>query len=150
MAFKVSYGEDADADELSFMGAAWFGFLARVVLTFMFWSSGLAKLLDPATGLHEMRRFGLEPDWLFYVATVVVLLAGSLAVILDRWAWLGAGALAVFTLLTIPVAHAFWTMDEPMRTMEFHVVMEHVSVTGALLAAVHASARRTAALRVAS
>ncbi|MDH7796017.1 MULTISPECIES: DoxX family protein [unclassified Beijerinckia] len=122
--------------------AAWFGFLARVVFTFMFWSSGLAKLIDFNTGLAEMSRFGLEPAWLFYFVTVVILLSGSLLIILDRWTWLGAGVLAVFTILTIPIAHHFWTMEEPLRTMEFHVAMEHITVVGALMTVTYASGRR--------
>lgn len=51
---------------------------------------------------------------------------GSLAIILNRFAWLGAGSLSVFLVLTIPVAHAFWNMQEPQRTFEFFVVLEHV------------------------
>lgn len=124
---------------------AWVGYVARGGLTFMFWSSGLAKLLDPETGLAEMRHFGLLPDWLFYAAAVAILLGGSLLVILDRWTWLGAGILAVFTVLTIPIAHDFWTMQEPLRTMEFHVVMEHITVVGALLFAIYVSATRSKA-----
>lgn len=123
-------------------GRTWVGYVARVLLTFMFWSSGIAKLLDMETGLAEMRHFGLEPAILFYWATVIVVLGGSLLVILDRWTWLGAGALAVFTLLTIPIAHGFWSMEEPLRTMEFHVAMEHITVVGGLLVAIYASAIR--------
>lgn len=119
-----------------------FGYIARTVLTFMFWSSGLAKLIDFNTGLAEMSRFGLEPALLFYVATVVIVLGGSALIILDRWTWLAAGALAVFTVLTIPIAHHFWTMEEPLRTMEFHVAMEHITVVGALMVVAYASGRR--------
>ncbi len=119
-----------------------FRVLARVVLTFMFWSSGLAKLIDYETGIGEMRHFGLQPELLYYVATVVTLLGGSLMVIINRWAWVGAGALAVFTALTIPIAHNFWDMEEPFRTIEFHVVMEHITVIGALLVVSYASAIR--------
>lgn len=118
----------------------WFGVLARTVLTFMFWSSGLAKLIDLEGGRAEMAMFGLEPAWLFNITTVFVLLFGSLLVIIDRYTWLGAGALAVFTILTIPIAHDFWTMQEPTRTMEFHVVMEHITVVGGLLVVAFASA----------
>ncbi len=124
------------------MSMSWFGYLGRVVLTFMFWSSGLAKLSDFDASLAEMRHFGLVPEVLFYFATVITLLAGSLLVILDRWTWLGAGALAVFTILTIPIAHNFRAMEEPLRTMEFHVVMEHITVVGGLFVAIYASAIR--------
>ncbi|MFJ6322004.1 MULTISPECIES: DoxX family protein [unclassified Rhizobium] len=124
----------------SYLGKPWFGYLARTVLTFMFWSSGLAKLFDFAAGLAEMRHFGLVPEVLFFFATVITLLLGSILVILDRWTWMAAGALAAFTVLTIPIAHNFWTMEEPMRTMEFHVVMEHITVVGGLFIAIYASA----------
>ncbi|OHV75710.1 DoxX family protein [Rhizobium sp. LCM 4573] len=114
-------------------GATWFGYLARTVLTFMFWASGLAKLIGFDAGVAEMAHFGLEPATLFNIATIIVQLGGSLLIIFNRWTWLGAGALAVFTALTIPIAHNFWTMEEPIKTIEFHVVMEHITVIGALM-----------------
>lgn len=122
--------------------ADWFGLLARIVLTFMFWASGLAKLIDFSGGTAEMAHFGLEPAAFFNTATLVVQLAGSLLIILNIRAWIGALALAVFTALTIPIAHTFWTMEEPMRTVEFYVVMEHVSIIGGLLVVAWATARR--------
>jgi len=126
----------------SILRSAWFGYLARTVLTFMFWWSALAKLGDAEAALAEMRHFGLEPDLLYYFLTVITLVIGSLLVICDRWTWLGAGALAVFTLLTIPIAHDFWAMEEPRKTAEFHVAMEHITVVGGLLVAIYASAIR--------
>ncbi|MGK9050143.1 DoxX family protein [Neorhizobium sp. CSC1952] len=113
--------------------ATWFGYLARIVLTFMFWGSGLSKIIDFQAGVGEMAHFGLEPAALFNIATIVTQLVGSALIILNRWTWLGAGALAVFTALTIPIAHNFWAMEEPFKTIEFHVVMEHITVIGALM-----------------
>lgn len=115
------------------IGTTWFGYLARTVLTFMFWGSGLSKLIDFQTGVAEMTHFGLEPAIAFNVATIIVQLGGSALIILNRWTWLGAGALAVFTTLTIPIAHTFWAMEEPFKTIEFHVVMEHITVIGGLM-----------------
>ncbi len=114
-------------------GTTWFGYAARTVLTFMFWGSGLSKLIDFNGGVAEMAHFGLEPAVLFNVAVVITQLGGSALVILNRHAWLGAGALAVFTLLTIPIAHNFWAMQEPIKTMEFYVVVEHISIVGAMM-----------------
>ncbi len=122
--------------------SAWFGYLARIVLTFMFWSSGLAKLIDFKAGVGEMAHFGLEPGWLFNIATIILQIGASLLIVFNRWTWLAAGALAVFTVLTIPLAHAFWTMEEPFKTIEFHVVMEHITVIGALMVAACASPRK--------
>ncbi|MCJ8517272.1 transmembrane protein [Pseudorhizobium tarimense] len=114
-------------------GTTWFGYLARTVLTFMFWGSGLSKLMDFDAGVAEMAHFGLEPATLFNIAVIITQLGGSALIILNRWTWLGAGALAVFTALTIPIAHNFWTMEEPFKTIEFYVVMEHITVIGALM-----------------
>ena len=111
----------------------WFGYVARILLTYMFWASGIAKLVDFQAAVGEMTHFGLNPPAAFAIATIVVQLVGSALVILNRWTWLGAGALGVFTLLTIPIAHNFWTMEEPFKTIEFHVVMEHISIVGALM-----------------
>lgn len=124
--------------------ADWFGLLARVVLTFMFWASGLAKLIDFSGGMAEMAHFGLQPAAFFNAATVAVQILGSLLIILNIRAWIGALALAAFTAATIPIAHTFWTMEEPMRTVEFYVVMEHISIIGGLLVVAWATARRRA------
>ncbi|MBT9368557.1 DoxX family protein [Rhizobium sp. CSW-27] len=118
---------------LDIFGTNWFGYLARTALTFMFWGSGLSKLLDFQGGMAEMAHFGLEPAVAFNIAVIITQLGGSALIILNRHAWLGAGALAVFTLLTIPIAHNFWAMEEPMKTFEFYVVTEHLSIVGALM-----------------
>ncbi|WP_370691459.1 DoxX family protein [Affinirhizobium pseudoryzae] len=118
---------------LDIFATGWFGYLARTVLTFMFWGSGLSKLLDFSGGVGEMTHFGLEPAVVFNIAVIITQLGGSALIILNRHAWLGAGALAVFTLLTIPIAHNFWAMEEPMKTFEFYVVTEHLSIVGALM-----------------
>ncbi len=109
--------------------------LARLLLTLMFWSSGLAKLIDFSGGMAEMSHFGLEPAALFNILTIIVQLGGSLLIIFNRWTWLGTGALAVFTLLTIPLAHAFWRLEGEAAMMEMHVVVEHLSIVGALILA---------------
>lgn len=125
------------------LSATWFGYLARIVMTFMFWGSGLSKLIDFNGGVAEMAHFGLNPPVAFNVATFTVQIVGSLLIIFRTWTWLGAGALAVFTALTIPIAHAFWTMQEPMKTIEFHIVAEHITVIGALMVVAYASVRKS-------
>lgn len=122
-------------------GSVWFGYLARVGVTFMYWSSGLAKLADFSAAKAEMAFFGLAPAGLFAVAVIATQLIGSALIIANRYAWLGAGMLAVFTALTIPVAHHFWTMEEPLRTIEFYVVMEHITMIGAMMVVAWKTAR---------
>jgi transmembrane protein len=108
-------------------------FAARVLLTFPFWGSGLAKLLDFTGGMAEMRQFGLEPAWIFNALTVFVQVTGSALIITKRWTWLGAGALGVFTALTIPIVHAFWRLEGERAVTAFHTAGEHVGMIGALI-----------------
>jgi len=110
-----------------------FGVFARLVLTFIFWGAALGKIADYSGTLAEMSHFGLEPAALFAPATIALLLVGSVLIIVNRVAWLGFGMLAVFTALTIPIAHPFWKMEGPMQIFEFHMVVEHISLIGALM-----------------
>lgn len=112
---------------------SWFAVLARVVLTFMFWGSGLAKLIDFQGGVAEMTMFNLPYPVAMNVLTIITQIGGSLLIIFNRWTWLGAGALAVFTALTIPLVHHFWSLPEPRATIAFHTATEHVTVIGALM-----------------
>ena len=111
-----------------------FQIFARVVLTTPFWAAGLQHAMQWSSSLGEMAHFGLNPPALFLVATIVTCLAGSALVIAGgRWAWLGAGALGVFTALTIPIAHAFWNMTGDAAMGEFRTTIEHVSIIGGMM-----------------
>ena len=107
---------------------------SKIILTFMFWFSGLMKFLDFQGTLQEMHYFGLTPVWFFAPAVIAIQLGGSLCVIRGgRFLLPGAGALALFTLLTIPIAHDFWNMSGADAFQEKLVVMEHLTVVGALM-----------------
>lgn len=110
--------------------------VGRVLLTLPFWSSGIAKLLDIDGALAEAAHFGLEPAWVTVIATLIVQLGGSAALITGRSAWLGAGALGVFTVLATLIAHPFWTVADPMaRFHERNTFLEHVGLVGGLILA---------------
>lgn len=109
-----------------------FGVFARVVLIFTFWGAGIGKILDYQGTRAEMSHFGLEPAGLYAPAVIAVLLIGSVLVIANRAAWLGFGMLAVFTVLTIPIAHPFWAMEGERAIVDFHVAVEHISLIGGL------------------
>ncbi|MDQ1081097.1 DoxX family protein [Pseudoroseomonas cervicalis] len=116
-----------------FLGLPVVEVLARILLTFPFWGSGLAKLIDFQGGVAEMAHFGLQPAALVNAAVIVTQLGGSALVILNRWTWLGAGALGVFTALTIPLVHRFWALEGERAIIAFHTATEHVGMIGALV-----------------
>ena len=121
----------------------WLFYIGAVVVTYMFWWSGFTKLWDFPGTQAEMAHFGLNPPWIFAFVTVAVQLIGSaLAIFGGRYAWLGAAALAFFTLATIPMAHDFWNMEGQAAFLEKLWAQEHVSIVGGLiLAAVAADLR---------
>jgi len=108
-------------------------FVARLLLVFMFLGSGIDKLVNFTGAQAEMAYFGLNPPWLFAVATILTQLIGGVLILLNRATWLGAGALGIFTVLTIPIAHHFWSMDGQMAQIEFYFAVEHLAVIGGML-----------------
>jgi transmembrane protein len=118
----------------SVLRARWLYHAAAALLTFIYWGSGIAKVTDFSMAQGEMAHFGLNPPAAFAIATIIVQLGGSLLVILGgRLVWLGAGALAVFTLLTIPIAHRFWELTGEAAFLEKMFVFEHITVVGGLI-----------------
>jgi uncharacterized membrane protein YphA (DoxX/SURF4 family) len=118
--------------------------LARLALTLPFWWSGVDKLLQPHAAMVEITGMGLAAPGLVLVATIIVQLVGSLLIICNRYAWFGAGALAVFTALTNLIAHAFWNMSGSVRFAEMNTFMEHIAlIAGFVFAAMAASVRST-------
>ncbi|WP_112310136.1 hypothetical protein [Pseudogemmobacter bohemicus] len=55
-------------------------------------------------------------------------------VIHGRFAWYGAGMLVVFTLETIPMLHAWWTMAGAVAIQEKPASENHLTVIGGLIA----------------
>lgn len=109
---------------------------ARIALTAAFWWGGLTKLTDFPGALAEAQHFGLEPAVPVVVATILVQLGGSLLLIINRWVWLAAGALGVFTLFATVIAHDFWNVTDAVA--HFHALntfLEHIGLIGGLFLA---------------
>jgi transmembrane protein len=114
--------------------------LARFALTLPFWWSGIDKVTHPQAALAEVAGLvGTTQPLPIYVLLLIVQLGGSLLVIFNRWAWLGAGALGVFTLIVTILAHAFWKLDGPARFAEMNTFLEHMAlIAGFVFAAMKA------------
>ncbi|MDR0254088.1 MAG: DoxX family protein [Brucellaceae bacterium] len=108
--------------------------LARILLTMTFWLSGLVKLFDFPAAVAEMSANNLPAPVFFAALTIAVQLIGSALVIWGgSLVWLGAGALGVFTAITIPLVHAFWRAEGAEAIIKMHVAIEHISVIGGLI-----------------
>lgn len=119
-------------------------FAARIFLTLPFWGSGFGKLADFQGAVAEFAHFNIEPAVPLVVLTIIVQLGGSALVILNRWSWLGAGALGVFTALTIPLVHHFWDMEGEGALHAFYTATEHIGMIGGLMISAILSVRQKA------
>ncbi len=111
----------------------WLWHLSRVIITFMYWYAGIGFALNFGGAQQAMASTGIQPLWFVAALTILVEVGGSLLIIFDRLVWLGAGALGVFTLLTIPLVHHFWNMAEPAATSARLESEEHLTVVGGLI-----------------
>jgi transmembrane protein len=90
-----------------------------------------------------MELTGFQPTWLVAALTIAVLLAASALIIFDRLVWLGAGMLAVFTVMTILLVHDFWNMSGLEATLTLLEDEEHLTVIGGLIiVAIHSFWRK--------
>lgn len=112
-------------------------FLARALLTLLFWMAGLFGVFNFSLVLREMEDASLPFPKSCAIAMIICQLVGSALIITNVYGlgWLGAGALGIFTLLSIPLGHPFWKFEEPRKTHEFQIALEHITVVGGLLMA---------------
>ncbi len=109
-----------------------FYLIARILLAFVFLSAASIKLFDFENSANRMASLGLTPGWAFNAGVLTFQICTSLLIIFNRHVWLAAGALAVFTLLTIPIAHAFWSKTGIDAFRDLRVALEHISLIGGL------------------
>ncbi|CAM3707521.1 Uncharacterized membrane protein YphA, DoxX/SURF4 family [Bordetella sputigena] len=107
--------------------------LALLLLCSAYLQGGLVKLFDFAGAVAEMQHFGMAPAGPM-AAAVIALELGASAMILSGWRrWLGALALAAFTLAATFLALRFWSAPPEARFMMANAFFEHLGLVGAFL-----------------
>jgi len=114
----------------------------RVALVSAYLIGGLTKLFDYPGAVAEQAHFGLHPPAIWAVAAIAVELLGSLLLICGRLVWLGAGALAVLTVIATLVAENFWTMQGHARFVAMNSFFEHLGLVAAFAMVAMISATR--------
>lgn len=108
--------------------------LALLALTAAYLQGGFNKLADFPGAVAEARHFGLEPAVFVAAATIALELGASALVLSGRGRWLGALALAAFTLAATFVANRFWNLPEGQeRFMTANAFFEHLGLAGAFV-----------------
>ena len=108
--------------------------LALLALCAAYIQGPTVKLLDFGGAVAEMQYFGLQPAPFFAAAVIVFELAMSALIVTGYWRWIGALALAVFTLAATWIALRFWELPPgPQQSMAMNAFFEHVGLAGAFV-----------------
>ncbi|NVD42621.1 DoxX family protein [Ensifer sp. HO-A22] len=108
--------------------------VALLFLCAAFIQGPLTKLFDFSGAIAEMEHLGLHPAGLFAATVIVFELTASAMVISGFLRWLGALALAAFTLLATFIALRFWELAPGTeRMMATNAFFEHLGLAGAFV-----------------
>ncbi|WP_234937451.1 DoxX family protein [Rhizobium herbae] len=109
-------------------------FVALLALCAAYIQGPLTKLFDFQGAIAEMEHFGLHPTAFFAVVVILFELTASAMVLSGFLRWLGAMALAGFTLLATFIALRFWEMPFGLeRMMATNAFFEHLGLSGAFV-----------------
>lgn len=107
--------------------------VALLLLVSAYLQGGFDKASDFAAAVAEVRHFGLEPAMPLALATLLLELGASILVLTGRLRWLGAMALAIFTLAATFLANRFWSSPPAGRLMVENTFFEHLGLVGAFV-----------------
>lgn len=132
----MNTGSNRFADRLAHgvrpvFGSAAMRWLAYLGLCAAYLQGGLNKLFDFQGALGEMAHFGLSPAPVLAVLVIALELGASAMVLTGKLRWLGALALAGFTLMATFIALRFWQLPVgPERFMAANSFFEHLGLVG--------------------
>ena len=89
--------------------------------------------VENMTGYAEMK--GLPAPGFAVVASGAMLVLGGLSIVTGAYVVLGAGAIALFLLVSAVTMHDFWSVDDPQQQQtEMTQFLKNLTMAGAALA----------------
>jgi uncharacterized membrane protein YphA (DoxX/SURF4 family) len=119
--------------ELDRPAPSWLPGFARLLLCAAYLQGGFVKAWDFGGAAAEMTHFGLLPAKPLAAIVIVLELGASALVLSGRGRWIGALALALFTLSATFVANRFWDAPPADRGMLANGFFEHLGLVGGFL-----------------
>ena len=111
----------------------WMHWIALLLLCAAYLQGGLVKLFDFSGAVAEMQHFGLSPAVPMAAATIALELVAPAMILLGVYRWLGALALAGFTLAATFMANRFWSAPPDAQFMLMNAFFEHLGLVGGFL-----------------
>ncbi len=108
--------------------------IALLLLCAAYLQGGLNKAIDFDAAIAEMQAFGIAPAVPMAGAVILLELGASALILSGYYRWLGALALAAFTLFATFVALRFWEMPVGRESfMAANAFFEHLGLVGGFL-----------------
>jgi putative oxidoreductase len=107
--------------------------LGRVLFGAILAFTGLNQLLNLDAMVPYADAKGVPAAGLLVPITAGMLLSGGLAVALGVYPVLGAGAIALFLLVTTPVMHDFWAASGEEKQNEMNSFLKNTAMLGGAL-----------------
>lgn len=123
----------AAAGNSSHLLPRWVHWIALLLLCAAYLQGGLVKLFDFSGAVAEMQHFGLSPAVPLAAATIALELVAPAMILFGVYRWLGALALAVFTLAATFMANRFWSAPPEAQFMLMNAFFEHLGLVGGFL-----------------
>jgi uncharacterized membrane protein YphA (DoxX/SURF4 family) len=115
------------------LGSEWIRWLALLGLCAAYLQGGFNKAADLPGAIAEMEHLGIAPATPVAAAVILLELGASAMILTGIWRWLGALALAGFTLMATTLALRFWEMAPPDRFGAANAFFEHLGLAGGFL-----------------
>jgi uncharacterized membrane protein YphA (DoxX/SURF4 family) len=123
------------------LAQAWVMPVLRLALVSAYLIGGVDKATHFGNAIAEQAQFGLHPPALWAALAVAVEILGPLAVVSNRFVWLGAGALGCLVAVAMFVANDFWNLSGQAHFMALNGFFEHLGLIAGLAMAVILSDR---------
>ncbi|ESJ04015.1 DoxX protein [Cupriavidus sp. HPC(L)] len=129
----LSSSRPSPADDDAGTLPRWMRWIALLLLCAAYLQGGLVKLFDFPGAVAEMQHFGLSPAVPMAVATIAFELVAAAMILTGIGRWLGALALAAFTLAATFLANRFWSAPPEAQFMMANAFFEHLGLVGGFL-----------------
>jgi uncharacterized membrane protein YphA (DoxX/SURF4 family) len=108
--------------------------IALLALCAAYLQGGIVKATDFSGAIAEIEHFGLAPSGPLAIAVIALELGASVMILTGFYRWLGALALAGFTLMATLIALRFWELPAGQeRFMAANAFFEHLGLVGGFI-----------------
>ncbi|ART63900.1 DoxX family protein [Kushneria marisflavi] len=107
--------------------------LARVLLTLLFILVGWGKLMDPQGTIETMQRLGAPVPTVSAIIAIIMEVPVALAILLGYMTRPLALLLALYTLGTAFIGHAYWLMPDAQQYGNMLHFYKNLGIAGGLL-----------------